>query len=115
MRSNKEESNKNNKDIKFDDNTVVIVTTDDNGKDHEKKIYADPDGRYLWIARDDFDIVDGTAKFIRCNESQRKDMLELLRGIRKDLKEGKADVEYRMKPSYNFNKKTLDSVSEIYR
>ena len=73
-------------------NVVSIGMYEADGKeDLEKRIYVDLDGRYFWIAKSIQDIYDGKAKFVRCDNSQRKEMLNYLAEMRKAVETGEAE------------------------
>jgi len=73
-------------------NVVSIGMYDESGKeDLEQRIYVDLDDRYFWIAKSIQDIYDGKTKFVRCNGSQRKEMLVYLAKLRKAAETGKAE------------------------
>ena len=85
------ENHKHFRDIGLGNVVSIGMYEADGKEDLEKRIYVDLDGRYFWIAKSIQDIYDGKAKFVRCDNSQRKEMLNYLAEMRKAVETGEAE------------------------
>ena len=75
------------------ENLFEIISYDDNDNECRKRVYADGKGRWIWIARSKNDVFNGNGEYIRCDDSQRKDILKLIADIKRDNEE---ETQYRV-------------------
>jgi hypothetical protein len=85
-----------NDDNNYDDheNLFEIIVYDYDDNEYKKRVYADEKGRWIWIARSRDDVFNGNGEYIRCDRSQRKDILKLIAEIKRDNEE---ETQYRVK------------------
>lgn len=102
MNSYNDNENNNNPTL---NNLVEIIEMDDNGKELIPRYYVDINGRFLWIVKSKEDFLNGKAKYIRCNESQRKEMLEWIADIKEDIEKGDGVEEYHSNVDDKISKK----------